>query len=110
MVLPRGIAQHSELIDSELIREFNSLRQIPTPGVVKWNYTLDRDWSGDPAIFFWVVLTDDASKPDKLRRTTAAFRTLINNRVDLLGDWGLIPYFNFRSQSEQAELKDGVYE
>jgi len=35
---------------------------------------------------------------------------LINSKVDLRGDWGLIPYFNFRSVSEQAKLKDEVYE
>ena len=104
-ILPRGVAQHSELI-----KEFNKLRHISIPGVVKWNYTLDNDWSGDPAIFFWVVLSDDASKSEKLRTTTAAFMNFINNKVDLRGDWGLIPYFNFRSVSEQAKLKDEVYE
>ena len=104
-ILPRGIAQHTELIS-----ELNSLRHISIPGIVKWNYTLDNDWSGDTAIFFWVVLTDDASKSEKLRKTTAGFRNLIDNKVDLRGDWGLIPYFNFRSVSEQADLKDEVYQ
>lgn len=103
--LPRDIAQYAKLI-----KEFNKLLHIRVPGVVKWRYTLDNDWSGDPAIFFWVLLTDDASKPEILRTTTAAFMNLINDRIDLRRDWGLIPYFNFRSVSEQAKLKDEVYE
>jgi hypothetical protein len=104
-ILPRGITQLAELI-----KEFNKLRHKSIPGVVKWHYTLENDWSGDPGIFFWVVLTDDASKPEKLRTTKAAFMNLINKKVDLRGVWGLIPYFNFRSVSEQANLKDEVYE
>lgn len=35
---------------------------------------------------------------------------MINEHVDLRGEWGLIPYFNFRSRSEPAKLKDEVYE
>ncbi len=42
--------------------------------------------------------------------TTSAFIAKIYNHVDLAGDWGLIPYFNFRSLSEQTELKDEVYD
>lgn len=92
------------------MKKFNSLQHISLPGIVKWRHTIDNDWSGDPAIFFWVLLTDNASKPENLRKTTAAFMNLINSKVDLRGDWGLIPYFNFRSVSEQAELKDEVYD
>jgi hypothetical protein len=40
---------------------------------VKWRYTLENDWSGDPAIFFWVIVTDEASEPRNLRQVKAAF-------------------------------------
>jgi hypothetical protein len=103
--LAKGIAQ-----TSELVKMLNQLAHVVIPGVVKWRYTFDDDWSGDPAIFFWVVVTDEASKPQNLRQTKAAFIAMINKHVDLPGEWGLIPYFNFRSRSEQAELKDEVYD
>ena len=103
--LAKGIAQ-----TSELVKKFNGLAHFVIPGVVKWRYTFENDWSGDPAIFFWVVVTDEASKPQNLRQTKSAFIAKINNHVDLAGEWGLIPYFSFRSLSEQVELKDEVYE
>jgi hypothetical protein len=103
--LARGIAQ-----PSELVKKFNQLAHLAIPGVVQWRYTFESDWSGDPAIFFWVTLTDEASKPQNLRQAKAAFIVTINKHADLPGEWGLIPYFNFRSRSEQAKLKDEVYE
>jgi len=81
----------------------------PSPGVVRWHHTFETDWSGDPAIYFWVVLTNEASKRENLKQSTDAFTNLIQQRVDLLNDWGLIPYFHFRSESEQAVLQDEVY-
>jgi hypothetical protein len=102
--LAKGIAQASELT-----KRLNQLAHVEMPGVVKWRYNLENDWSGDPAIFFWVTLTDDASRRENLRRATAAFTNTINQHVDLLNDWGLIPYFNFRSESEQAKLNDEDY-
>ncbi len=79
-------------------------------GFVKWRFTFDNDWSGDPAIFFSVVLSDDASRPQKLRQVTSSITNLITQELDPLNQWGLIPYFSFRSQSEQAELKDEVFD
>lgn len=103
--LAKGVAQAGELI--KRLDELNSVR---IPGVVKWRYTLENDWSGDPAIFFWVTLTDKATKPANFQRTKAAFIDTIKNHADLIGDWGLLSYFSFRSESEQAKLKDEVYE
>ena len=102
--LAKGIAQASELV-----QKFNQLAHVVIPGVVKWRYTFENDWSGDPAIFFWVIVTDEASAPRNLRQVKAAFISTINKHVDLPGEWGLIPYFNFRSRSEQANLKEEVF-
>jgi hypothetical protein len=103
--LAKGIARASELV-----KRFNQLAHLVMPGVEKWRYTFENDWSGDPAIFFWVTLTDEASKPRNLQEAKTAFKGTINSHVDLSGEWGLIPYFNFRSRSEQSILKDEVYE
>ncbi len=34
---------------------------------------------------------------------------MLCERIDFQNDWDLIPYFNFRSESEQAILNDKVY-
>jgi hypothetical protein len=100
----RGIAQATELQ-----RKLNGVMPQPSPGVVKWRHTFDNDWAGDQAIFFWVTLSDEASKKDQLLQTTEAFKKVLSERIDFQNDWDLIPYFNFRSESEQALLKDEVY-
>jgi hypothetical protein len=111
-ILVEGMAYLAKRITqaSELVIKFNQLEHVVIPGVVKWRYSFDNDWSGDPAIFFWVTLTDQASKPQHLGQAKAAFIATINNHVDLAGERGYIPYFNFRSVSEQAKLRDDVYE
>lgn len=101
--LPRGVAQ-----PADLIKHLNALAPFP-PGVVNLRYTLDEDWSGDPAIFFWITLSDEAAHPKTLSQTTRRIVSRITQQLDPAGQWGLIPYFNFRSQSEQAKLKEEVF-
>lgn len=100
----RGLAQAAELQ-----QKLNGITPQPSPGVVKWRYTFGNDWTGDPAIFFWVTLTDEASEKDNLSKSTEAFRNELGRRIDFQNDWDLIPYFSFRSESEQAVLKGEVY-
>lgn len=94
---------------AELQKKLNGIMPQPSPGVVRWRHTFGSDWSGDPAIYFWVVLTDEASRKENLKKSTEGFTNAIGQHVDLLNDWGLIPYFHFRSESEQAVLQDEVY-
>ena len=99
-----GIAQAAELQ-----KKLNTIMPQPAPGVVRWQHTFGTDWSGDPAIYFWVVLTDEASKKENLKKSTDGFTNVISQQADFLNDWGLIPYFHFRSESEQEVLQDEVY-
>jgi hypothetical protein len=46
MILPRGVAQ-----PAELVKHVEALAPFPA-GVVNFRYTVENDWSGDPAIFF----------------------------------------------------------
>ena len=101
--LPRGIAQATELI-----KHLNALGSLP-PGVVNLRYTLDNDWSGDPAIFFWITVSDEPAHPATLSQTARGIKSFITERLDPVGQWGLIPYFNFRSRSEQEKLKEEVF-
>jgi hypothetical protein len=101
--MPRGVAQ-----PAELIKHLDALAPFP-PGVVNLRYTLEDDWSGDPAIFFWITLSDEATIPAILSETTRRITNFVKQRIDPAGQWGLIPYFYFRSQSEQAKLKGKAF-
>ena len=101
--LPRGVAQ-----PTELIKHLNALAPLP-PGVVNLRYTLKDDWSGDPAIFFWITLSDDAARLEVLSQNTRGIKDFVTQQIDPAGEWDLFPYFYFRSQSEQAMLKEKVF-
>ena len=103
MILPRGVAQ-----PVEFIKHLNALSPFPS-GVVNLRYTIDNDWSGEPAIFFWITLSDEAARPEVLSQTSRRIMDFITQRLDPMGQWGLIPYFSFRSQSEQENLKEEVF-
>lgn len=104
MVLPRGLAQ-----PTELIKQLNALAPYPS-GVVNLHYTVDDDWSGEPAIFFSITLSDEAARQEVLSQNSRRITEYVKQRIDPIGQWGLIPYFNFRSQSEQEKLKEEAYE
>jgi len=74
------------------------------PHVVSVIPTLGNDWNGAPAAFFMVILTDAASRRDRLLSITNQVSQAIVQQVQPLEKWGVLPYFNFRSQSEQAKL------
>jgi hypothetical protein len=74
------------------------------PDVVSIIPTLGNDWSGEPAVFFMVILSDAASLRDRILTTSNRVQQVLNDEVQPLEQWGVLPYFNFRSQSEQARL------
>jgi hypothetical protein len=65
-----------------------------------------KDWSGDWAIFFHVVLADQASKGVMLGRVTTEVRKRLAEMLRGL-NIRLFGYSDFRSESEVAELQKG---
>jgi hypothetical protein len=88
---------------------FSALQPFLPPAVVNWRYTIENDWSGDPSLFFWITLSDEAAKPQNLAQITKYITSIITQQINPRGQWGLIPYINFRSHSEQAALKEEVF-
>jgi hypothetical protein len=80
------------------------------PDVVRIRYHTGFDWSGDPAIFFRILLSDNASRRENLGDITARVRREIFNEFLRLGDSEYYPYTTFRSKSEQDKLKDPQWE
>lgn len=87
MILPRGVVEQTELI-----KHINALGPFPT-GVANFHYTVDDDWSGEPAIFFWITLTDEAARRPVLSQNSRRIMDFITQRLDPVGKWDLIPYF-----------------
>ena len=102
--IPRGVSQ-----PLELVKALNGLAPWPADTeVVTWEYQFGEDWSGDPAIYFSIVLRDEAATRDRLAEVTSRIRSLIVDKVDPQGQWGLIPYFRFINQSENEQLERGA--
>jgi hypothetical protein len=74
------------------------------PDVIRIVPSLGDDWSGEPAVFFMVILADAAARRDQLLNISNKVSQAIVQQVQPLEQWGVLPYFNFRSQSEQAKL------
>jgi hypothetical protein len=78
------------------------------PSVVHIRFQIGEDWSGDPAIFFRVLLSDEASTAQNLREVTKRVERRMEEKVDFF-EPRIIPYFNYRSQAEQSKLQDPIW-
>jgi len=78
------------------------------PDVQHIRYDIAEDWSGDWAIYFRVVVSDEASAQPRLRDVANKVESGLAERLDFSG-MGLLPYFNFRSVSEQAALREEAW-
>ena len=76
-----------------------------SPDVVRIRYSLEEDWTGDPSIFFRVVLSDEASTPGRLREVSSKVRRELEEAVNRY-DHGLQAYFSFRGVSEQKDSRE----
>jgi hypothetical protein len=95
-MVPAGFVHQGQL-DAEIKSAVGKLG----PEAVHVTYTLGEDSTGEPSIFFRVVLTDAATREDTLTEVTGRIVTLLVDQLRPIENWGLHPYFNFRSQSAQ---------
>jgi hypothetical protein len=77
------------------------------PEVVRVRYNIGEDWTGEPALYFRVVLADSVAVDDKTFVDTAErVRATLWEQLQSLENWGLFPHLSFRSNTEQTELND----
>jgi hypothetical protein len=100
-MVPTGFVQQSQ-IEAEISKAKRKLG----PEVVRVNYSIGSNSTDDPSIFFRVVLTDDAAKEDRLAEGTRKVGIALFDELRPIENWGLIPYVNFRSQTEQNAIDD----
>ncbi len=86
-----------------------SSKGLRAPDVEHIRYDIAEDWSGDWAIFFRIVVSDEVSGSDKrLRDIATKVAAHLADRLDFAA-MGLLPYYNFRSVSEQAVLREEAW-
>ena len=76
------------------------------PDAVRVRFNIGTDWSGDPAIFFRIVLSDSASTEENLANAARTVKRFVFDEIRPHEKWGLYPYFSFRGESEQAERSE----
>jgi hypothetical protein len=103
MGFPLAITRQPEInaAVSEVVR-------LLAPDVVHIRYDIGQDWSGDWAIFFRVVLSDDASNAPRLHEGAREVVSRLAECLDF-SSMGLFAYHNFRSVSEQAVLREEAW-
>lgn len=72
-------------------------------------YTIAADWTGEQSLFFRILLSDEAVEPSTLREVTKRISKTIEKEIKA-EEFGLQTYFNFRTESEQAMLREPTWE
>jgi hypothetical protein len=102
-IVPSGFI-HQAKVEEAVRRAETALR----PDVVLIRYSMGSDWTGDPSIFFRILITDEASKPVRLQQVAQRIADRLINEVRS-DEFGIHAYFNFRSKSEQDKLKEPAW-
>ena len=79
------------------------------PQVVSLTPSLGTDWNGNEAVFFQVVLADNAAPRNQLLAFTKQISGSIIAQLNPNEEWGVWPYFDFITQSEQARMKQPTW-
>ena len=67
--------------------------------------TLGTDWDGESAVFFKVILKDNAIPRPQLLAFTKQISRAIVQKVSPIEEWGVLPYFRFLTQTEYSRVK-----
>jgi hypothetical protein len=88
--LNEAVAHVAKALDSREVRDVR--------------FTLGSDASGEPSIFFGILLTPYASHHSRLADVTGRVATVLFDQLQPYNQWGLQPYFNFTS--DQAHFRN----
>jgi hypothetical protein len=76
--------------------------------VFRIGYSFADEWTGEPSLFFRVLLWDAPSEYRKLGELTERIRRGIGKEVKP-DELGLHAFFNFRTKTEQDDLQDPAW-
>ena len=100
MLLPTAVMKQPKInaAISTVLPEFK-------PWIRHIRYEIGQDWAGDWAVFFRVMLADETMKNPERFEMIERMNWRIIEELDL-PNLGLYPYFDVRTESEQATLQD----
>ncbi len=105
MYTPTGFVSQTEM--AECINA--AIRKLNPQEVVHVAYSVGNDSTDDPALFFRIVLTDPASREDRLADVAERVESTLFTAIRPIENWGLMPYFKFRSDAEQRQRNDPAW-
>jgi hypothetical protein len=100
--VPAGFVNQAQLAQSVK----DAIQSLNPQEVAHVAYSIGHDSTDDPALFFRIVLTDAASREDRLADVTGRVADALFDSIRPVENWGLTPYFSFRSFSEQRTRND----
>ena len=103
-MIPRGLVDQSK-IKAGILRAERAL----APDVIRIMYSLAEDVQENASLFFRILISDHAAAPARLRETTQTIIAKVLREINA-HELGLQTYFNFRSKSEQAALRESFWE
>jgi hypothetical protein len=103
MYIPSGVVKQAKIA-----RGVAAVERELAPDVVHIRYEITPDWGDEWAIFFRILLSDEASREERLAEVASRARSRLADKLKL-DESGLLAYFNFRSQSEQKTLKEPAW-
>jgi hypothetical protein len=104
-VPPTGFVNQAQLGD--IITQ--AAKQLE-PEVVHVAYRVGPDSTGEPSLFFRILLADAYIREETIADLTGRIGGKLFDAVRPIENWGLRPYFNFRSKSEQDRRRDPDWE
>jgi hypothetical protein len=99
--IPTGVIHQGELAT-----QIGHAKWRLGPEVTHVAYRIGEDSTGAPSIFFRITLLDWAMVESVIADVTGRVATVLFDEIRPLDNWGLRPYFNFRSRAEQLKRPD----
>jgi hypothetical protein len=96
------------LNEADLDRRVKAVARKLAPDVVRIRYEIALDSTDKEAIYFRILLSDDASREERLGEVVERVEAELSKKLKL-DDLGLMWYPSFRSESEQAMMKDPAW-
>ena len=90
----------------QLATDVERAKEKLRPEVVEVSYRLDTDSTGEPSIFFRVVLADWAATWERIGDVTRKVRDTLFEETQPVDRLGLNPYVNFNSETEWRKSKE----
>ena len=101
-IVPSGLVHQAQL-DADIERAIKKIG----PEAVHVSYRLDTDSTGEPSIFFRIVLAEGATGEDQLPEVTGRIAATLFDEIHPYENWGLIPYINYGSEAEWRKSEAG---